>query len=85
MNEQEAIKAIRLDGIQMEGKAVRMLEFYKGLVIAEEALEKQIPKKPVLHDGFMTVARCSVCNEVLPLLVKHCNECGNAIDWTVEE
>ena len=82
MNEREAIKAIRLDGIQMEGKAVRMLEFYEGLAMAEEALKKQIPKKPLENIvGFY----CSECKHFVESVSNYCEHCGQKLDWTVEE
>lgn len=86
MNEQEAIKAIRLDGIQMEGKAVRMLEFYEGLVMAEEALERQVPKKvnKETKDSYGNVIpRCPSCSKMF--VEDYCSKCGQKIDWTVEE
>lgn len=36
---QEATKAIQLEGLSIEAKAVRMLEFSQGLVKAESALK----------------------------------------------
>ena len=42
MTVQEAKEAIRPDGLEIGGKARRCAEFFEGLAIAEEALEKQI-------------------------------------------
>ena len=39
MTYEEAIKAIRLDGLSIEAKANRMLEFSQGLALAEETFE----------------------------------------------
>lgn len=54
--------------------------------VAIEALEKQIPKKPLwVQDGF----RCPSCNAfyLTPYrtLPKYCNSCGRKIDWSEEE
>lgn len=81
MNEQEAIETILYaSAFNREDSPLT-----QALDMAIEALKKQIPKKPVICDGFMTVARCPVCNDVLSFLSKHCKDCGNKIDWKVEE
>lgn len=40
MTNKEAIKAIRIDGLTIEGSASRMLEFSRGLAKATEVLEE---------------------------------------------
>jgi len=41
MTEKEALKALKLEGgLEIIGKATRTLEFFEGLVVAEEALEE---------------------------------------------
>lgn len=82
MTTQEAIEAIQVEGLEIKGKARRFQEFFEGLVIAEEALEKQIPKKPNIHEGFMTVARCPVCNEITAFKNEYCSGCGQKLDWS---
>lgn len=47
-----------------------------------EALEKQIPKRPNIHEGFMTVARCPVCNEITAFKNEYCSGCGQKLDWS---
>ena len=47
MTPQEAIEALKIEQIQIEGKAVRVAKFFEGISVANEALEKQIPKKPI--------------------------------------
>ena len=53
---------------------------------AIEALEKQIPKKPIYtNEG--TVTRCPICKAThfhcLPSIeVDYCSRCGQAIDWS---
>jgi len=52
------------------------------LNLAIEALEKQIPKKPTLHKGWLY---CSVCGkDVLMEGYKFCPDCGQRIDWSDE-
>ena len=90
MNEQEAKKyweefLKEIESLKQEKYPIDWEEQEEATKIAIKALEKQIPKKPVICDGFMTVARCPVCNDVLSFLSKYCKDCGNKIDWTVEE
>ena len=56
--------------------------------ITVEALEKQIPKKPlekeVLFDGMKELACvCSVCESEIGLYKgqPYCENCGNKVDW----
>ena len=53
-----------------------------------EALEKQIPKKPKQYIDFFktTYYFCPVCEYVrITGNQKHCDVCGQKIDWRVEE
>ena len=57
-----------------------------------QALEKQTPKKPEIKGDFMEGAmKCPECGHHLGrnkwrdevgYLVKHCRECGQALDWS---
>ena len=56
--------------------------------MAIQALEKQIPKKPIFyaHDYY-----CSVCNSIVGnnefewKRFKYCDTCGQKLDWSEEE
>ena len=56
--------------------------------MAINALEKQIPKKPIFyaHDYY-----CSVCNSIVGnnefewKRFKYCDTCGQKLDWSEEE
>ena len=58
---------------------------YKANEIAIQALEKQIPKKPVFyaHDYY-----CSACNSLVGnnefewKRFKYCDTCGQKLDWS---
>lgn len=52
---------------------------------AEEALQKQIPKKPILKDTFTTL--CPNCGEEINtshVVEEYCHKCGQAIDLNDE-
>ena len=61
----------------------------KSLDIAIYALEKQIPKKPILDTIFPSGVkwwRCPVCNKIIVGCIanrpqKYCSNCGQALDF----
>ena len=59
-------------------------EFEESVKVAIEAVEKQVPKKPV-YDCKSTPFRCPSCMLVLDAVVgqktSYCIRCGQAIDW----
>lgn len=72
-------------------EAIRRLKLYKEKVLpitleeavdmANEALEKQIPKKP--KENIIGVY-CPECRYFLSGTGHYCEHCGQAIDWTEE-
>ena len=52
--------------------------------VTVKALEQQLPQKPVLVEGFMTIAHCPVCNGVIAYKQDWCDKCGKKIDWSKE-
>ena len=86
MTPQEAKEALEIKQIQIEGKAVRVAKFFEGISVANVALEKQIPKKPVNVTRFVnsTSGNCPVCNGRL-LSMNYCQRCGQALDWSDTE
>lgn len=54
------------------------------------ALEKQIPKKPIIHGvredrTVNTISyTCSVCSEHIWITEDYCKKCGQALDWSEE-
>jgi len=63
-----------------------------------EALEKQIPKKPisikndedvklgaVTWKAGITIYKCFCCNSFISRASDFCNKCGQALDWSDEE
>lgn len=59
------------------------------LIIAIGELEKQIPKKPVIH-GYREGREVNTISYTCPVCNKHidkdnyCKHCGNALDWSGE-
>lgn len=85
MTNQEALKSIVEDGINLGAGDYVELE---ALILAKEALEKQIPKKPIIvvndvifyeFDG-----KCPNCGRGLYEKEHHC-KCGQSLDWWSEE
>lgn len=51
------------------------------------ALEKQIPKKPnkiklAPSNSYITYGSCPCCNEDVYEYQHHCEDCGQALDWS---
>ena len=63
---------------------------------AIDALDKQIPKKPISNkvkvgkvkvgNGWWckgtTIHKCPICDEYATRTSKYCNQCGQALDWS---
>ena len=97
MKYEEAIKAIKIKEMKIECKADRYAEFLEGLILAREALEKQIPKKVGKRNivSYGLPHYCPECEAGLILVeffnadgsepeekVSYCWQCGQAIDWS---
>ncbi len=91
MTNEEAIKNINALNAVCGQKGLYDAEFESALALAIEALEKQIPKKPLhMHKNYY----CPICKEdgwmlwddAIPNdMDKYCSKCGQAIDWEVSE
>ena len=83
MTYEEAIKQLNSVTIYHNGKCIRT-----AINIAIEALDKQIPKKPLhMHKNYY----CPICKEdgwmlwddAIPNdMDEYCGKCGQAIDWS---
>lgn len=72
-------------------------EHIKSIEIAIQALEKQIPKKPIMKQYFENLEDeylcCPTCGEILTDRIPadnktfyfHCMNCGQKFDWSDEE
>lgn len=89
MTYEEAIKNINALNALLGQKELYDAEFENALAIAIDALEKQVPKKPLhMHKNYY----CPICKEngwmlwddAIPNdMDKYCGKCGQAINWEV--
>ena len=52
----------------------------QSIKMAIEALEKQIPQEGVGEEGYLNCPKCGP-----GLIGEYCYECGQRLDWSVEE
>lgn len=70
------------DGVE---QAMKECELTIGMTL-KEAVEKQIPKKPIVH-GFREGREVNTISFTCPICNKHidrenfCKHCGQALDW----
>ena len=91
MTHEEAIKNINALNAVCGQKDLYDAEFENALALAIEALEKQIPKKPLhMHKNYY----CPICkddgwmlwDDAVPNdMDSFCGKCGQAIDWSDDE
>ena len=80
MTTQEAIEALKF--IQWQVDWDYPMEYAAAIDMAVDALQKQIPQKPI-PDGYKD--KCPACGLVVKFGEKYCKGCGIALDWKVEE
>ena len=87
MTPEEAIKILEIAKAEVEWNYP--LDYAVAIDTAIEALEKQIPKKPISlgEDIDRDVGQCPNCKEIIDTYedYKYCSDCGQAIDWRDEE
>ena len=87
MTPKEAIKILEAAKAEVEWNYP--LDYAVAIDTAIEALEKQIPKKPISlgEDIDRDVGQCPNCKEIIDTYedYKYCSDCGQAIDWRDEE
>jgi hypothetical protein len=50
-----------------------------------DALNKQMPKKPVDLAKTELYGRCAVCGQIVHVGNRYCDQCGQKIDWGEED
>ena len=88
MTAEEALKIIKIAIADIEWNYP--LDYAEAFEVAIEALEKQIPKKPLeqINEYDATMGNCPCCGDIVfdyPEDVKVCSNCGQALDWSEEE
>lgn len=76
------------EAIEMLDAAIEIASYKMAvaLLVAKQAIEKQIPKKVVwkpLGDG-LSLPYCSTCGNIV-IYSSYCDKCGKAIDWSDEK
>ena len=90
MTESEAITKLKRKAYRTTCYGDKVLEHEENLV-AIEALEKQIAKKPVKSENqvvrYVNTYYCPICNlEITGTnIAKWCYHCGQKFDWSDEE
>ena len=83
MTPEEAIRAIQVAIAEVEWNYP--MDYSVAFETAIEALEKQIPKKPIKSDReirYCEVFKCPNCSfEFSGRVSKYCYRCGQALDW----
>ena len=83
MTYEEALQLLR----ESKKYWARIHPIYKAHDVAIEALEKQIPKKPLLvPDGKSKIHtfKCPTCDQAMYRVRMFCDDCGQALDWSDE-
>lgn len=91
MTEIEAIEELKYDCNEL-GKAIPCdtswgCSFENAYGMAIQALEKQIPKKPIYiaNLGYAALWLCPVCERrIVRSDLKYCHQCGQKLDWSDE-
>ena len=89
MTLEEAIRTIRVAIAEVEWNYP--LDYAEAIEVAIEALEKQIPKKPIYSGGHEYI--CPNCNRFTRkreqqhgnIIIPYCKWCGQALDWRETE
>lgn len=75
---------------KFEGEHCIKCDCYQRVKFIKEALEKQIPKKPVFEPGSDEILQCQGCGADLAWTsslkpkyrADYCERCGQAVDWS---
>lgn len=98
MTDNEAKQAICVDGLEIKAPAKRLTEFFQGLVMADDALDKSIAKAPILEKQHLSVWKflkcyCPMCGKHVGYIAKdpevidvmeYCSNCGQHLSKKVQ-
>ena len=77
----EAIEALKIINLKRVHPFYDWEEMREVRDIAIEALEKQLPKKPIEKGIHFVYYKCPNCNRILPIDKNYC-DCGQKLDWS---
>ena len=83
MNLKEVIKTLELAKAEVEWDYP--MDYAVAIDEAIKAIDKQIPKKPEIEGEYYICPVCGVYQETSEGNPPYCINCGQAIDWEVEE
>ena len=88
MTKEEVIKIVNENAVPVFPLQIEYQDWLTAMGMVTEALEKQIPKKPINYDS-VPHSRCPVCNNSVKVFedaheYHYCLYCGQAIDWSEE-
>lgn len=88
MTESEAIEGLGILNNGLNEAFVNADELSEALQMAIQALEKQIPKKPLYIEnlGCTALWLCPVCERrIIRSDLVYCHQCGQKLDWSDED
>ena len=89
MTNPEAKAIIEANAVPAFPLQIEYQDWLTAIHMAEEALDKRIPKKPIKSDReirYCEVWKCPSCGfEWSSRVVDFCYKCGQAIDWSEED
>lgn len=92
MKESEAIKGLEILQNGLNEAFINADGLSKSLQMAEQALEKQIPKKVVKKDKWVCICPCcggsaytDCADGFYNYSLDYCNGCGQKLDWSDEK
>ena len=79
MTEREAFYIIGNIPVPTDDENYDICQYQEAKAIALEAIQKQIAKKPIVH-------QCTTCGSaVLQFEGNYCSQCGQKLDWSDEK
>lgn len=87
MTKEEVIKIVNENAVPVFPLQIEYQDWLTAMAVVREALEKQIPKKPVNNHEYKWF-ECPTCGLIVgtyySIEEKHHCKCGQAIDWSDE-
>lgn len=81
--ERELLAVTLESNVSKETQKKRLNEKFRALNVALEAIDKQIPKKPIEKSPW--VYHCPRCDsQTIDKKFKFCPDCGQVLDWSEE-